>query len=291
MGRSGSSWGSKCRHLVAMTRKDAANFSDSLKKAFPNIRFLPEEYSAKWSETWRWAPVLSEMRYRGFYRFKPRMMRDPTGEALIYYDSLADSRQFRYTAWVEPPGWEPEWAWDENSGIYVLVNKPKLFFEFRRSAFSRSMKPDRPANFPREMLYWGPDTRTSDPPPINQPDTVVTLLGDRMVGFWDPGDEEAKAFVGKVFRIASKLTTNKFRWVDEDTMHPLPGVHSAVHEWAGHDAVRWAHERRHNYLIRFNKPADYDFGDEPLTSFEEVEKRNAERRRRFVEEHGIDPWS
>ncbi len=119
----------------------------------------------------------------------------------------------------------------------------------------------------------------------------MTLIGDRVVGYWDKGDKEAEAFVRKVFRILSKLTTNKFRWVDEYTMHPLPGVQSRVYEWAGHDAIRWAKVRRNNYLIRFNKPAEYDFGDEPLTSFEEVEKRDAERRRRFVEEHGIDPWS
>lgn len=138
------------------------------------------------------------------------------------------------------------------------------------------------------MLYWGPDPRSSDPPPIEDADTVVTLHGDQMVGYWDKGDEEAKAFVSRVFRIASKLTTNKFRWVDAETMRPGPDVASATHEWAGYDAIRWAHERRNNYLIRYNKPADYDFGDELPISFEEVEKRDSERRRRYAERHGFN---
>jgi len=37
-------WNSKCRHLVAMTSKDVADFSGALREAFPNIRFLREEY-------------------------------------------------------------------------------------------------------------------------------------------------------------------------------------------------------------------------------------------------------
>ena len=90
------------------------------------------------------------------------------------------------------------------------------------------------------MNYWGPANGTSVPPQVDDPDKVVTLIGDRVVGYWDKGDKEAEAFVRKVFRILSKLTTNKFRWVDEYTMHPLPGVQSRVYEWAGHDAIRWA---------------------------------------------------
>lgn len=297
MGQARKSWGSMCRHFVATTAKDAQDFTDALRDAYPNIRFLPEDYTRKWSETWRWAPVLNEMRDHGYWSFYPPLMRDPSGDTLIYYDSLADPRQLHYTAWVEPPGWRPEWAKDEERGSYHLVNKPKLWFEFRRGWFNYVGAPGRPPDLPREMLYWGPATDSSEPPRVDDPDKPVILTGERIFGAWDKDDKEAEAFVRKVFRILTKLTTNRFRWVDRYTRHPLPAVQGALHEWAGHDAVRWAHERRNNYLIRLNKPADYDFGDEPMASFEEVAKRDAEYRRRIDEQlekvagtHGYTIW-
>ncbi len=161
MGRARKSWNSKCRYYVATTAKDAQDFSDALRAAYPDIRFLPEDYTEKWSEIWRWAPVITEMRNHDCWSFDPPLMRDPSGDTLIYYDFLADPRQLNFTAWVEPPGWQPVWVRDDERGYYFLDNEPKLCFQFRRGWFTNSGTVDRPSNLPREMNYWGPANGTS----------------------------------------------------------------------------------------------------------------------------------
>ena len=74
-------------------------------------------------------------------------LRDPSGDTLIYYNSLADPRQLNFTAWVEPPGWQPVWVRDDERGYYFLDNEPKLCFQFRRGWFTNSGTVDRPSKF------------------------------------------------------------------------------------------------------------------------------------------------
>jgi len=78
-------------------------------------------------------------------------------------------------------------------------------------------------------------------------------------------DKQAEAFVHKVYRIANKFMTNEFRVVDPKTLMPYHRDPTKSYvDWAGHHAMRWAAERRHNYIFGYLNPPDYDFGeDEP----------------------------
>lgn len=235
----------KCRECVLMTRCDADSFSAELLRHFPRMRFVRQDYWHKfWSfDAWREAcaravargvdePVIAEF------------IRDPGREPPDYFDSLGTARQQYFYAWVEPPRWRPRWAVRTN--YVALTNMPRLHFLFCRAAFNR-----RGAKW-AERARADPKVQTIDlpnAPPPEGDDDVLTLRGDRMLGGWMRGDEGAKGFVAKVWRIASKMTTNLLVAYDERTREPYPhGPERRSHVWAGREAVAWALQRRHNYL-------------------------------------------
>jgi hypothetical protein len=235
----------KCRQSVLMTRSDSDAFSAELLKAFPRIRFVREDYWHKfWAfEAWRTACA----RARETSRHEPEIaefIRAPGSESPDYFDSLGTDREQYFYAWVEPPHWRPRWEVRTN---YVdLRNMPRLHFLFRRAAFNRH------GTKWAERAHANHSVRIINLPNAPLPDDddeVLTLRGDRMLGGWMKGDNRAKAFVAKVWRIASKLTTNLLVAYDERTREPYPhGPEREHHVWAGPDAIAWARQRRHNYL-------------------------------------------
>jgi hypothetical protein len=235
----------KCRESVLMTRSDADAFSAELLRAFPRMRFVREDY---WHKFWAfdaWREACARASDDGVA--EPEIadfIRDPGREPPDYFESLGTEREQYFYAWVEPPHWRPRW--EVRTDYVRLSNKPRLHFLFRRAAFDRHSAKwaERAHNDHRVRINSLPNA-----PRPEDDDEVLTLRGDRMLGGWMKGDESAKAFVAKVWRIASKITTNLLIAYDETTREPYPhGPERRSHVWAGPDAVAWALRRKHNYL-------------------------------------------
>lgn len=110
---------SKSREL-RMHMKDAADFTVALRAAFPDIRFLADDYTGQ-KMAMRWPD--------GPSRTKPTA-------PLTYRTGLDDPLERRFWVWVEPPGWQPRWEhWANHEGrkIWRVENEPRLKFHFDRS--------------------------------------------------------------------------------------------------------------------------------------------------------------
>lgn len=257
----------RTRHRIAMTLEDAFDFEVALKEAFPDIRFLRKDYGWKWYEGWKWRPLaILHNRYQLLGPDELWMpsctMRDPGNEKLLYRDTLTYPWESDFLIWREPPGWRPKWACIERNKNYELTNLPPCRFEFGRSSYSLwgwlGEKRELSQEQIREIVDWLPPKEPAD-------NEVHNLTEESMFAWWDRDNKEAEHFVRKVFHIADKFMTNTFRFVDRHTLMPYQRepTKTTIY-WAGHHAMRWAAERRHNYIFGFLKPPDYDFGeDEP----------------------------
>lgn len=251
----------KVLESVIMTRADAFAFSEALRAAFPRIRFLREDYADKFIDYPQWRQACREAEAAG--RMTPRryaFARLPKDEGPDYFPSLADVLEKNFYVWVEPPNWRPRWRLRKREDLLVIENLPRLRFTFRRGGFS-CPDPRR-----RDGLHGDPHLPTHD---LDlQPDWIdnkepIALEGYRMLGGWTKGDDVAKAFVHKVWRILGKMSTNRLVYIDRHTLQPIPPDGSASAEAyvrAANDALRWARGRRHNYLAWSNhwyKPERY----------------------------------
>jgi len=251
----------KVLECVIMTRDDAFAFSEALRAAFPRIRFLREDYANKFIDYSAWREACREAERKG--RMTPRrydFARLPKNEWPDYFPSLADVLEKSFFVWVEPPNWRPRWRLRKRADLLVIENLPRLRFTFWRGGF---YCPD-----PRRTdgLHGNPHlpTRNLDlQPGFIDSKEPIALEGHRMLGGWTKGDDVAKAFVHKVWRILGKMSTNRLVSVDRHTLQPIPPDGSAAVEAyvrAANDALRWARGRRHNYLAWNNhwyKPERY----------------------------------
>jgi hypothetical protein len=239
----------KVLECVVMTRYDALTFSEALHEAFPRVRFVSETYADKYIDDPAWHDACREAA-RARRRAPKRLdfTRSLNGEWPDYFLSLADVLERSFYVWVEPPKWRPRWKLIKRADLLVIDNLPRLHFTFRRGGFAC---PD-----PRRAdgLHGDPHLPTRDlelrPDPIDRKEPIV-LEGHRMLGGWDKGDDVAKAFVHKVWRILRKMSTNRVVSIDKRTLEPVPPDGSATVEScfrAANDALRWARGRRHNYL-------------------------------------------
>lgn len=251
----------KVHECVLVTREDALNFSEELRKAFPRIRFLSRNYVDKFFDEDAWRQAGREADRAG--RPRPRRLdftRDPAGAWPDYFMSLADVLETRFLVWLDSPNWRPRWRVYRRKDLLALENEPRLRFTFQRSTFSLP-DPRR-----RDGLHGDPHLPTrdleSDPDIIDRKEPVL-LEGHRMLGGWDKGDDAGKAFIHKVWRILDKMSTNRLVTVDRRTFMPIPPDGSAGPESyvrAASDALDWARGRRHNYLSwggRLFKPEMY----------------------------------
>jgi hypothetical protein len=251
----------KVLECVIMTRDDAFAFSEALRGAFPRIRFLREDYADKFIDYPAWRQACGKAAVGG--RMMPRRYDFaclPKDEGPDYFPSLADVLEKNFYVWVEPPNWRPRWRRRKRSDLLVIENIPRLNFTFRRGGFSC---PD-----PRrhDGLHGNPHLPTHNldlqPGAIDNREPIV-LEGHRMLGGWDKGDDVARAFVHKVWRILGMMSTNRLIAIDPHSLHPIPpdGSASTVsYVRAANDALRWARGRRHNYLAWSNhwyKPERY----------------------------------
>lgn len=266
----------KVLECVVMTRLDAFEFSEALRKAFLRIRFVRKDYAEKFIDYPAWRKACLEACGAG--RRTPKRLefaRSPDGEWPDYFPSLGDVLENRFHVWVEPPGWRPRWRTLKREDVLFIDNIPRLRFTFHRGGFAC---PD-----PRRAdgLHGDPHLPTQNlvmqPMCIDRKETIL-LDGHRMLGGWKKGDDAAKTFTHKVWRILGKMSTNRVVCVDKRTRMPVPPDGSASAEpyfRAAHDALRWARGRRHNYLSwggRLYKPERYfdwlrpedDVEDEPI---------------------------
>lgn len=254
------------RQNIAWAIEDALAFESLLRTKYPDIRFLRYEYKHKWDETWRWRPVILERhKYRASQEQQIWMpaclMRDPTGEEILYRESLAYPWESNFIGWLEPENWKPEWWCLEPGKDYELINIPRCRFKFWRSEFNWYTKDgskNLDTNWSANHEFWRPASQAAE-------HEVHCLMEGTLECWWADGDEEAAAFAKTVFRIADKVMSNRFRLVDQETLMPRSVEPVRLRNWwAGYHAMKWAAERRHNYLFDCMKPPDYDFGpDEP----------------------------
>lgn len=234
---------------VMMTRDDARAFSETLRAAFPRIRFVSFDYASKFLDFAAWKAAQDRAAAGGMNR--PSALdftRSPDNELPDYFPSLGAVSETRFWVWVEPPHWRPRWRRRERSDILVIENFPRLSFYFWRGGYN--LPDPRRAKEREDDLDPGVIDLALQPLSLDRQE-AVTLRGDRMLGGWRKGDDSAKAFVHKVWRLLGKMTTNRLIAVDSRTRNPIPPDGTAMAEpyvRAATDALKWARWRRHNYL-------------------------------------------
>jgi hypothetical protein len=264
---------------LCMLPADVQAFSDALNAAFPAIRFVSVDYWEHFVDMPRWEADCREYRRReklGLPKIELRRhMRDPTGESLHYWDSLADPAETRFYAWIEPPGWRPRWGPEDEDGLRYVENTPRLWFAFKRSSFQRG--------WPRGGWI---DT---EPRPAGGRDTLV-LKGYDFVVRWNPREPEAEAFGKKVFNILRKLTACEFKVFEPESRRAYSAQTWRMQKQclAGRHALAWSLKRRHNYLKCDNwanllKSAHYHFRPSDVFTKAELRQWRANEEKQFQE--------
>jgi len=215
------------------------HFSDALRAEFPAIRFLPANYSEPWIDH---EASADRLRLKNARKLPPeaawKVMRHPGTESLRYFSSLGGAVQ-RTTVCIEPRGWRPRWSPAPNrEGIYTIINKPRLQFEFTRSRFVLWSSSGDPWHKPRAF---------DDPPDRIPEGEILALCCDRMVGYYRLDHKEHQAFLRRVWRILDKLTTTELAHRDLKTREPK-GVSNVRDVWAGFDAVEWMRRDPRHYI-------------------------------------------
>lgn len=251
----------KGHQCVLMTLQDAYNFSDALRAAFPRIRFVRQSYARKFVDYPSWRAAIEEAKRAG--RPAPDRLeftRDPGDERPDYFPSLGDVLETFFCVWVEPPNWRPRWRRSKEADTLYLANLPRLHFYFARGGFDA---PDVRRTAPLEGNPE-PDTHWLANPPLPlDAKEAIYLRGERMTASWLKGDDSARRFVHKVWRILDKMATNRLVSIHPRTREPIPPDGSSAPEpyvRAARDALVWARARRHNYLScsgHLYKPAGY----------------------------------
>ena len=225
-----SSYRYKSRHHIALTRKDADSFSDALRAEFPTIRFLPANLSEPWIDH---EASREQVRLRSAGTLPPEtpsnVMRHPGNDSLRCLSSLGDATR-PTIVWIEPRGWRPRWSPAPNrEGVYILINTPRLLFEFTRSRFVLESSSNDPWHRPRAF---------DDPPDGISENEILTLSCMCMVGYYRLDHKDHQAFLRRVWRILDKHTTTELAHCDLKTREPI-GVSSSRSVWAGFDALAW----------------------------------------------------
>ncbi len=246
---------------VLMTLPDSFHFSEALRKAFPRIRFVREDYSRKFRDYAAWKAAIGEAEQAG--RPSPSALdftRDPGNEWPDYFSSLGDVLEDHFCVWVEPRNWRPRWRASRLSDSYYLANLPKLNFYISRGGFAfADVRRTAPLEGNPEPEIHG---LTYPPFPLDTKE-IIDLRGGRISASWFKGHEAGRRFVHKVWRILDKMSTNRLVAIKRGTTEPIPpdgspSMQQGVRALRG--ALSWARARRHNYLScsfgRF-KPAGY----------------------------------
>ena len=217
-----------------MLPADEDDFSAALRAEFPNIRFVRRDYWERRRADGKALPM------------------EPPELELKYFNSLSCAEEIYYTAWLEPDGWEPEWyehvladgplldvtgrLWP---WIYLLRNEPTLQFEFHTSRIF-------------EEPY----------PKVLAPELAAPLMsyvaGGGISGVYLRDDVEHKRFLGRVWRILNRLTTNRLMLYNMRTRKPVEPrePEKGLDVWAGHHAVAWCRANADRYVDHRYRPSE-----------------------------------
>lgn len=214
----------KIREFV-FTPEDEQAFTDLLKETFPNIRFLDEDALGKRKHEASGEQVAAK---------------EPE---LRYFDSLADPSNYTFTCWLEPEGWQPKIGPTRFAPkARCILNEPPLQFEFQAT---RAVQPT--------AYTTGDRFRQKDkplPPAWSRP-------SGRMIARPRVDDAEYKAFLGKAYKLVTKIATNKLIFTD-----PLTGWSRETPNprgenlWVGYHALAWCRENPRHFLDGSYRPAE-----------------------------------
>ncbi|MBE9557708.1 MAG: hypothetical protein IMF08_12690 [Proteobacteria bacterium] len=121
------------------------------------------------------------------------------------------------TAYAPAPGWQPEFEeYKDNPRWYVIRNPPRRYLHYSRTSwFWGSWEP----------AHWAFDL------PTPEFGTISTN--------YDPNDAEQRAFVNGVWKIISKLATNRMKsGISKDRVVLSENVGGGM-IWAGHNLLKW----------------------------------------------------
>ena len=217
-----------------LSPSDAERFSAELRHEFPTIRFLNRDYMEHWMEReFSNEPVPGfSPNYREIIR---KRMRPPHGEPMPYTDSFRDLPHDVHMAWLEPPGWKPQWsAKPYREEMYVLLNRPEHHFIY----------------YPAQYAIYEPSGLSHVvrvPPTAFAEGQICTLYGGFVNGPYFSGDEAQVSFLKRVLSIARKITSNKIVAVEDGTLKISPR-YAPRSMRVGHDALEWT-KRDRRYLI------------------------------------------
>lgn len=141
-----------------------------------------------------------------------------------YLESLSDPRAYSRRIWVEPPGWKPFWIGPNQHGVFLIANEPRLSVEIQGSGVARVGPPN--------LFHSG-----------------------SIIGSYEPGDREQKAFADAVIRLSGKLTTNLVKIIRRDTRETLYEAQRAM-TWVGRDVIRWMREDPQRTVNENIRPVD-----------------------------------
>lgn len=196
---------------VCFLTEDAAALTIAMRARFPDLRFVPYHYD--------WA--IDKMEHN-----PETGQLEPTYKAgdrtLRYVDGLADPASHGTYAWIEPPGWQPEWMDREELGKLLdgLAYKPDFHF-YRRTDLITNLPPrcilfDRSEFIGNEMRH-----------------------GEISVDFGEHQDERL-AFFTAVLEIVESMS-NPYLQPQQAPGEPEsarpPALHSRV--WVGPQARAW----------------------------------------------------
>jgi hypothetical protein len=228
-----------------MTREDAGELSAALQAAFPQIRFVEDDYWHQFVD-WDLHRQRSKERYARAARGERTILplypsRNPENEALRYFDSMAGSTTNDWMAWLVPPDWKPEWS-RGSYGNYIVANEPSVVMRFQRSRF-----------------FGAGQGGLHDPPVPRSDEDSVRLDYGRLACFYSALVPEEKLAVMKMLRIVRKLTTNLVISIDSETRRPMWLEPRKSVMKVGRHAAAWSLQRRHNYLNQASKAPGFPY--------------------------------
>ncbi len=238
-----SSQASRTKHFINLAPADAEEFSAAVREAFPNIAFIDANYSRKVVD---WDATLESKAYRTSMRNPGAMeivVAKPRQEWIVtHYEGLHVPGNWQVQAWLEPPGWVPDWYQHPISNWPEVRNAPVTLFRYQRPEF-------------RTTRVQGP---FHDPPEIEEEGERIRLCHGALLASWDKGDRERQRQVGKVWRVFEKLSTNKYSTVDPDTFEIISRVEKRGWNWIGFHALEWASQHPRHFIGDDMKPVDWE---------------------------------
>jgi hypothetical protein len=175
-----------------------------------------------------------DLRFAHFdpYDWFRRQGRELAGPSELDYPFIEDpssSEEWRFTVARFPSGWVPEWSGPNLLGSYSIANEPRLSFVYEKS---RWRKDGHGFESPRDGRVWA---------------------------YYRADDAEHKAFLSAVWRVLTKIASNKFDWYDPQTLHFGGHVQKDGFIWIGHHAAAWCRGHHDRWLEgNLRPPGDWE---------------------------------